>query len=308
MTKIVQITSTEWAEIQAARALAGTPVEGEPDLVEIEIESLPHVRFTYPDTGATTTLSTSNNGITRIDFKEGNIENPDGDYGRLPRYLSNSPGSHANMHFLYIYSNQQCKIRTISDDNIVTNWIPVKTDGELTIRSETYRFVEIYASVSGTAVMVIAGTDRNMDISQSVGISGITEKHSTIDTDSTTQFTTAIAAGSSDTEEISGLSTNTATITRMSVNSAQNLHYRVEFHRSSDFDGDSYLSHIDVDLPGDGIDIGTERCCGYDVEIDVYDILSAGKLYLRLVNLSGTAKNAGATGKIAMRFGYIPRT
>lgn len=155
--------------------------------------------------------------------------------------------------------------------------------------------------------MVVASTDRRMDISQSVGISGVSEHHATIDTNPAVDFIGAIAPAASATAEIAGLSTNSITVYRFSASSAQNLHYRLEFHRSSDFDGDSYLSHMDIDLPADGHAIGAQFVCGYDVAIDVYDEDSLGKLYLRLTNLSGVAKNAGAAGRVIFKMSYKPR-
>ena len=71
--------------------------------------------------------------------------------------------------------------------------------------------------------------------------------------DSKVHFTSALAKNESEQENLTGLVSNKALIRNVAINSAQALHFRLEFYSrdsftNSDLDVDTFLGAVDLDL------------------------------------------------------------
>lgn len=128
-------------------------------------------------------------------------------------------------------------------------------------------------------------------------------------------FTGALAQNAKEDENLAGLLSNKVRIVGISLQSDQQLHYKVLFWKTDDFDDsdldkDTFCGEIDVDLAMYGIQLGGAGQWYLDVRgvvLDYEDEDGTNELHISLLNKDATAKNAGATGEVVVEIFYEVR-
>lgn len=132
-----------------------------------------------------------------------------------------------------------------------------------------------------------------------------------LQSDKDTDFVLAQAQNVSDNANLTGLDTNEVTIRDVIILSDQPLAWEVQLYttdgfENADADLDTYLASIRFS-EGDGKQIDGAGLYRYDVHglsLFYEDLDATNELHVKLVNRSATAKNAGATGEIVVKFAY----
>ncbi|GAJ07278.1 unnamed protein product, partial [marine sediment metagenome] len=115
-------------------------------------------------------------------------------------------------------------------------------------------------------------------------------------------------------ENLSGLLSNKVRITGVAILSDQQLKYKALFwykdtFENSDLDVDEYCGEIELDLPSYGFQIegsGKWYLDMRNLHVDYEDLDATSELHVSLINMSTTAKNAGATGEAKLFIAYTP--
>lgn len=167
-----------------------------------------------------------------------------------------------------------------------------------------------------TKKSVIYGTRESEAAQINVDVSGrLTEAISILKTNSTQHFTEAIAQNAHETENITGLDTNKVYIRGINIQSMENLHFRLIFwskdiFNDTDLDVDTYLDHIDLDIPTSGFRIGVANQYYLNVSglgIIYEDEDDTDELHCSLQNLSVATKSAGTAGAVQIDILYTVR-
>lgn len=136
-----------------------------------------------------------------------------------------------------------------------------------------------------------------------------------LSTDKDTHFTGAIAQNAIEQENVEGLVSDSVTVTKVAIQSKQQLDYDLFFFRSSffdntDLDQDTFCGYVSLDLPTYGVQIAGVNQYYLDVSaqsLDYYDSDLTKTLHLALCNRSGTSKIAGTDGEVKITVTYQPR-
>ena len=131
-------------------------------------------------------------------------------------------------------------------------------------------------------------------------------------TDKDTHFTGSIAQNAKEDENVTGLPSNKIRITGLALQSDQQLNYRVIFWTKdtfddTDLDPDTFCGELQVPLVSSGFQIAGAGQYYLDLrglDIDYEDDDGTQELHVSLMNLSATAKNAGATGEVVLEIYY----
>lgn len=129
-------------------------------------------------------------------------------------------------------------------------------------------------------------------------------------------FTGALGQYAKEDENLTGMITNKARITGLTLQSDQQLKFKVLFWSKDTFDDsnldlDTLIGEVDVDLTVYGWQIdgtGTWYMDMRDLLIDYMDEDNTNELHISLMNMSGTGKVAGANGEVVIQVTYSPRT
>jgi len=132
-----------------------------------------------------------------------------------------------------------------------------------------------------------------------------------LQSDKDTNFTGALAQNASEDANLAGLVSNQIVIKDVVVIADQQLAFEIQLFTTdgfsnADLDLDTYLGSIRFS-EGDGKQVGGAGPFYYDVHgLDLFytDADGTNEIHARLVNRSATAKNAGATGEIVVKFAY----
>jgi len=138
----------------------------------------------------------------------------------------------------------------------------------------------------------------------------------TIRSDKDSHFTGGLAQNAKEDENLTGILSNKIRIVGISLQSDQQLHYKVLFWKTdgfddSDLDVDTFCGEVDVDLAIYGIQIGGANQWYLDVRgvvLDYEDEDASNELHVSLLNKDATSKNAGATGECVLDIYYEIRT
>lgn len=188
---------------------------------------------------------------------------------------------------------------------------PIKLSG----RGKFWKLYLTYDSMSGKSLSLFIGRQTAIEgIFPYVG-TRVSETFTTINSDKDTHFTGAIAQNAIEEENIAGLVANKIKIVGLSIQSDQQLDYRVIFFgkdtfADADLDVDAFTSEQELDLPSYGWRIagaGQYYMVVNGLSIDYEDQDGTQELHVALQNLSVTAKGAGATGEVVLRFTYEER-
>lgn len=144
------------------------------------------------------------------------------------------------------------------------------------------------------------------------------ERIEIISTDKTVHFTEQILFNQCEKETISLPSAigTKSIIHGVTIQSKQNLHYRLIIWGNSNFDNpdlnaEKYIGEVDLDLTDEpAYQIGSSgqyRLNSESLEINYQDFSALTKIYLGLMNLSKTAKNTGTTGEVQINIKMSPR-
>lgn len=263
--------------------------------------------FSYPSDGSRATLAV---GTTTIDFMAGTVKVPAGTVSSLGNSLR-------------ARGREFCRSLSLQADQDII--IQIGTKSKIPIFAGTWfkvahlRFEELNIITSSpTDIFVIACT--NPDSIEMAGESyakGVTgrEERQSISTDKDINFTGAITTGNVEEENISGLAANEITVTDVVIQSDQPLDYRLIFFGTdgfadADMDDDYFTEFVELDIDDYGIRIagaGQYYYAATGLMVNYCDWDGSKELHIALQNLSTTSKNAGATGEVMIRIGYIPR-
>ena len=129
--------------------------------------------------------------------------------------------------------------------------------------------------------------------------------------DKDSHFTGALLTNAKEDESITGLASNKIIIRRIVAQSDQNLHYRALLWRTDGFDNtdldlDTFAGEVDLDFPAIGFRIAgaNQYYVDLECELEYQDSDASRELHISLLNQDATAKNAGATGEIAIEVYY----
>ena len=127
--------------------------------------------------------------------------------------------------------------------------------------------------------------------------------------DKDVHFTETVAKNGVERENLTGLRGNRVKITRISLQSDQQLDFQVLLYGTDAFeeanlDDDKFIASIEFNLPTYGTQQTTNqwKLDIEDLNIDYIDGDSTKELHVVLKNLSPTDKNAGATGEVKLEF------
>lgn len=168
---------------------------------------------------------------------------------------------------------------------------------------------------AGKYLRLHIGRDAGADASVQITATAAKPVFYSINSDKDYHFTGALAQYAKEDENLSGLITGKIRIVGISLQSDQNLDYRVIFWKrdifnNTDLDLDRFCGEVELDLPTYGFQIAGAGQYYLDVrglDIDYEDEDGTHKLHVSLMNLSATGKNAGATGEVAIEVYYEPR-
>lgn len=148
--------------------------------------------------------------------------------------------------------------------------------------------------------------------SSAAGAVGSGERLNTVRSDKDTHFTGAIAQNAKEDENLTGLLSNNIRITKVAIQSDQQLDYRLIFFATDQFDNtdldvDDFTAEREMDLTAYGFQIAGAN--QWYMELDNLSILytdddATYELHVSLQNLSATGKNAGATGEVVIEITY----
>jgi hypothetical protein len=133
--------------------------------------------------------------------------------------------------------------------------------------------------------------------------------------DKDTHFTGGIVQNAKEDENLTGLLNNKIRVTGVSIQADQALKFKVLFWTTDTFDDidldlDTFCGEVELDLSLEGFQIGGSGQYYLDMrglDIDYRDADSSNELHVSLMNLSAAAKNAGATGEVALEIYYEQR-
>ena len=139
----------------------------------------------------------------------------------------------------------------------------------------------------------------------------------TIRSDKDTHFTGALGQYAKEDENLSGMITNRARITGLTLIADQQLKLKVliwskdTFDNATNLDLDTLVTEIDMDLTVYGWQIdgsGPWRMDMRNIALDIFDDDNTNELHISLMNMSGTGKTAGSSGEVVVQVTYSPRT
>lgn len=144
------------------------------------------------------------------------------------------------------------------------------------------------------------------------GAVGSNYRLNTIRSDKDTHFTEAIAQNAKEDENIAGLLSNNIRITKVAIQSDQQLDYRLIFWATDQFDNtdldvDDFMAEREMDLTAYGFRIAGANQWYMELDnlgIQYSDDDATHELHISLQNLSATGKNAGATGEVVVEITY----
>lgn len=131
----------------------------------------------------------------------------------------------------------------------------------------------------------------------------------TLSSNKDVHFTDQLAQNAIERENLTGLRSNRLRISRISIQSDQQLLYELLLYgtdafEESDLDSDRFVASVELNLPTYGVQQTTSqwRLDLLNLNIDYIDVDSTMEIHAVLRNLSPTTKNAGATGEVKLDF------
>lgn len=185
------------------------------------------------------------------------------------------------------------------------------------IKMQFQKFFLTYTAQAGKTLDIMVGREASSEGTTSEVTVSTAQYFNTLRSDKDTHFTGGINQNAKEDENLTGLIGNKIRIVGISLQSDQSLDYRVIFWKSDGFDNtdldlDRYCGEIEVDLPTYGYRIAGANQYYLDVRlaagIDYEDEDASNELHISVMNLSATAKNAGATGEVIVEVYYEPRS
>ena len=263
--------------------------------------------FTYPNDGTKATLGV---GDTVLDFAAGTIKDSTGTVTKMSNSLMK-----LQLDFLRsvaINSDEQIVVQLDTKDKILVkadNWF-VGTYQQFT------RIIITCTSVTDLFLLCCTNPEAIIEmIGESTVSIGREERNQAL-TDKDSHFTGALATNAIEFESITSIVSNEITLTALSIQSDQALHFRAwlfetDAYSDVDLDVDQFVEFVDLDLATDGARIagaGQYYLAATDLNVDYEDLDGTKELHIGLQNLDAVAKNAGATGEVKLKCSYIPRT
>jgi hypothetical protein len=182
-----------------------------------------------------------------------------------------------------------------------------------------FRFWNIYltnTAQAGRTLDLMIGREASAYAQTTEVTVSSTQRGHSVRSDKDTNFTGAIAQYAKEDENLTGLLMNKIRITGVSLQSDENLSYRVIFWKTDGFDNtdldlDSYCGETIIDLPADGFRIGGANQYYLDMrglDIDYEDDDASYEIHVSLQCLTAAGKSAGAAGEVVIEVYYEPRT
>lgn len=136
-----------------------------------------------------------------------------------------------------------------------------------------------------------------------------------LSSDANGHFQASLGQDAKTDENLSGLVANKVLILAVTLQAKQQLHYRLwlfskDIFDDPDLDKDSYLDHVELDLSGNGVQIGAANqfylASRLDPPLRYVDEDESRELHVSLQNVSPTSKTAGKDGQVRVLFQYSP--
>ena len=137
-----------------------------------------------------------------------------------------------------------------------------------------------------------------------------------IRSDKDSHFTGALGQYAKEDENLVGMITNKGRISGITLESDQQLWYKVliwskDTFDDTDLDLDTLIGEIDMKLNIYGWQVngtGTWYMDMRNLAVDIMDEDNSNELHISLMNMSGTGKAAGSSGEVVVQVTYSPRT
>lgn len=252
-----------------------------------------HIIMNYPRTGRVDLPV----GKTKIDVKTRKVFLADGTVEEMY-----SPSTIKTCRSFLIYTDAEFDIRALLNGKLVYT----STVFPLWTRSKVLEFDELEITSSTPLMFYIAMSDTEDAMASIDPITNVASRNH-VSTDPSTHFTTALATGEAENENIT-ITSNKINLTDIAIMSRQNLHYRLALYTKPSFGVFEYIGNVDFDLPTEGFLLNGYYCMNvHNLDFDYIDIGSAYELHAQLVNLDAVSKSAGAAGAVQFTMIYGER-
>jgi len=194
--------------------------------------------------------------------------------------------------------------------------IPLDKFNPVTYPRGWSKFYLTTTAQSGKILYLFVGRAAGAETSPELTTSAGREVFYTIRSDKDTHFTGALGQYAKEDENLSGMITNKAHITGITLVSDQQLWFKVLIWSKDTFDDtnldlDTLLAEVDIKLDIYGWQVdgsGPWRLDMRNLALDVFDDDNTNELHISLMNMSGTGKVAGASGEVVIQVTYSPMT
>ena len=203
-----------------------------------------------------------------------------------------------------------CSVKLHSEQNdsiAFSNFNPV--------RSTFYKFYLTTTAQAGKKLRLFIGREAAAETQPGTTTITTVQGFVVIETDKDTHFTGALAQYAKEDENLAGLLSDNIRITGIGILSDQQLKYKAilwykDGFEDADLDLDEFCGEIELDIPTYGFQVGGAGTWYMDIRnlhLDYIDSDATKELHISLINMSTTAKNAGATGEVKLFITYEVR-
>lgn len=179
------------------------------------------------------------------------------------------------------------------------------------VASQFYRIFLTNTAQAGKTLKLFVGREAATEAQTATSVVTTAQRFYLLETDKDSHFTGALAQYAKEDENLAGLMNDDIRITGISIQSDQQLHFKVVFFykdsfEDTDLDTDEFCGEVDLDIPTYGFQIGGKNQYYMDVRnlhVDYIDQDATKELHVALLNMSATAKsalsNVAMTGAVA---------
>lgn len=180
------------------------------------------------------------------------------------------------------------------------------------VRSSFFKFYLTTTAQAGKKLRLFIGREAAAETQPGTTTITTVQGFVVIETDKDTHFTGALAQYAKEDENLTGLLADNIRITGIGILSDQQLKYKALFwykdsFEDADLDLDEFCGEVELDIPTYGFQVGGAGTWYLDVRnlhLDYIDSDASKELHISLINMSTTAKNAGATGEVKLFICY----
>lgn len=205
---------------------------------------------------------------------------------------------------------------SINLDLATTDSIPLDKFNPITYPSGWDKFYLTTTAQTGKTLYLFIGRDSTAQAYPEMTTSAGREALYVIRSDKDTHFTGALGQYEKEDEDLSGMITNKAGISGLTVIADQQLKLKIMLWSKDSFDDtdldlDTLIAEVDTDLLVYGSQVGGTgpwRMHIGNLAIGYRDDDNTNELHISVMNMSGTGKSAGSSGEVVVELTYSPRT